>query len=71
MTNFFENAKVYYRNLEEKLTAKLITRESTQEVVITMGGIAIVMLVILLVSFTKPVTEQLNQTLFVEHYGSF
>jgi Ca2+/Na+ antiporter len=71
MKKIIQSLKDFYKKIEEILTVKMDSKESTQEVVITLGAVAIVMLVILVISFAKPVTEQLNQTLFVEHFGSF
>lgn len=53
------------------MTARVTDRSSAQEFVITFGGLTFIMFVILVISVAKPVTEQLNETLFVEHHGAF
>lgn len=71
MNKYIEKIYLFFSNLINSLTSRINDRSSAQEIVITFGGIAIVMLVILVISFAKPVTEQLSETLFIEHHGSF
>jgi hypothetical protein len=71
MKKYFERINQFLSNFVNSLTTRITDRGSAQELVITFGGIAIIMLVILVISFAKPVTEQLSETLFIEHHGSF
>jgi hypothetical protein len=71
MNKYFEKINRLFSNFINSLTSRITDRGGAQEIVITFGGIAIVMLVILVISFAKPVTEQLSETLFIEHHGAF